>query len=238
MKRCSVDTIRAPDAAAAGLVCAHDGPPGFTLTELVFAIALSVVLLALAIPVAGDALDDIRTRAATRFVAGRIATSRFGAINRSRAIALRFAPGATDYNFCAYVDGNGNGVRTTEIQAGIDFAWGGSRQLGADFRGVRFGLTLGIPDINGVLNTNVDGVRIGTARILTMSPDGTATSGTLYVQGTHAQYAIRVLGATGRVGQRFVQLLARFQDITITKQTRDKTAWEGAYDKLRTSAGR
>jgi hypothetical protein len=41
-------------------------------------------------------------------------------------------------------------------------------------------------------------VRIGAARILTMSPDGTATSGTLYVQGRRAQYAVRVLGATGR----------------------------------------
>ena len=31
-----------------------------------------------------------------------------------------------------------------------------------------------------------------------MSPDGSATSGTLYVQGRRAQYAVRVLGATGR----------------------------------------
>ena len=171
---------------------------GATLMELVFAIALSIVLLGLAIPVGGDALDDMRTRAAARYVAGRIATSRLGAVNRSRAIALRFAPATPDYQFCAYVDGNGNGVRTTEIQAGVDVAWGGARQLGSDFRDVHFGLTLGIPDIDGIGNTNVDGVRIGTARILTMSPDGTATSGTLYVQGRHAQYAIRVLGATGR----------------------------------------
>lgn len=30
----------------------------------------------------------------------------------------------------------------------------------------------------------------------------------------------------------FVQLMARFQDITITKQTRDKSVWEGAFQKL------
>ena len=34
----------------------------------------------------------------------------------------------------------------------------------------------------------LDGVRIGSARILTMSPSGTATSGTLYLQGRRAQY--------------------------------------------------
>jgi len=171
---------------------------GFTLIELIFAIALSVVLLGLAIPVGGDALDDMRTRAAARYLAGRIGSSRLGAINRSRAIALRFVAGTPDYQFGAYVDGNGNGVRTTDIQAGIDIAFGMSRQLGSDFRGVHFGLTIGIPDIDGVGNTNPDGVRIGNPKILTMSPDGTATSGTLYVQGGRAQYAVRVLGGTGR----------------------------------------
>ena len=52
--------------------------------------------------------------------------------------------------------------------------------------------------MDGLRNTSTDGVRIGTPKILTISPDGTATSGTLYVQGARAQYAVRVLGATGR----------------------------------------
>ena len=176
----------------------HAATTGFTLIELVFALALSVVLVGVAIPVGADAVDDMRTRAAARYVSGRIASSRLGAINRSRAIGLRFVPGSPDYQFGAYVDGNGNGLRTVEIQGGTDVPLGTSRQLGTDFRGVRFGLTIGIPDIDGVRNTNSDGVRIGTPRILTMSPDGTATSGTLYVQGARAQYAVRVLGATGR----------------------------------------
>ena len=171
---------------------------GFTLIELVFALALSIVLVGVAIPVGADALDDMRTRAAARYVAGRIATSRLGAINRSRAIGLRFVPGSPDYQFGAYVDGNGNGVRTLEIQSGTDVPLGTSRQLGADFRGVHFGLTIGMPDLDGLRNTSTDGVRIGTPKILTVSPDGTATSGTLYVQGARAQYAVRVLGATGR----------------------------------------
>jgi type II secretory pathway pseudopilin PulG len=171
---------------------------GFTLIELVFALALSIVLVGVAIPVGADALDDMRTRAAARYVAGRIASSRLGAINRSRAIALRFLAATPDYQFCAYVDGNGNGVRTLEIQSGTDIPLGTSRQLGADFRGVHFGLTIGLPDVDGLRNTSTDGVRIGTPKILTISPDGTATSGTLYVQGARAQYAVRVLGATGR----------------------------------------
>lgn len=171
---------------------------GYTVIELLFAIALGVTFAALAIPIGGDALDDMRTRGAARYLAGRVAAARLGAVNRSRATGLRFVAAAPDYTFAAFVDGNGDGVRTVDIQSGIDTALGSTRQLGFDFRGVHFGLTVGIPDVDGVRNTAADGVRIGSARILTMGPDGTATSGTLYVQGVRAQYAVRVLGATGR----------------------------------------
>ncbi len=40
-----------------------------------------------------------------------------------------------------------------------------------------------------------------------MSADGTATSGTLYVRGRKGQYAVRVLGVTGRT--RMLQVLRR-----------------------------
>jgi hypothetical protein len=34
----------------------------------------------------------------------------------------------------------------------------------------------------------------------------------------------------------FVQLIGRFQDITITKQTRDSSVWDGAFEKLKTES--
>jgi prepilin-type N-terminal cleavage/methylation domain-containing protein len=173
-------------------------PAGFTLTELVFAMSLGLVLVGVALPVGGDALDDMRVRGAARYLAGRIGGSRLAAINRSCAIGLRFVVGTPDYQFASYIDGNANGIRTAEIQAGVDLALDSARQLASDFHGVHFGLAVGIPDVDGVRNTSPDGVRIGTARILTMSPDGTATSGTLYLQCGRLQYAVRVLGATGR----------------------------------------
>jgi prepilin-type N-terminal cleavage/methylation domain-containing protein len=171
---------------------------GFTLIELLFVVSLMTVLLGIAVPISGDAIDDMRTGAAARYLAGRITSSRLEAINRSRAVGLQFLASSPDYQFAPYVDGNGNGVRTADIRAGLDPPVGASRQIGDDFRDVRFGLGAGVPDIDGLRTTSIDGVRIGTARILTMSPDGTATSGTLYLQGRHAQYAVRVLGATGR----------------------------------------
>ena len=103
-----------------------------------------------------DALDDMRTRAAARYVSGRLAVARLGAVNRSQAVGLRFLAAAPDYQFCAYTDGNGNGLRTAEILAGIDTPIGPARQLGSDFRGVHFGLAIGIPDVDGVINTPTD----------------------------------------------------------------------------------
>jgi prepilin-type N-terminal cleavage/methylation domain-containing protein len=171
---------------------------GLTLLELLFAISLIAVLLGMAIPIGGDAVDDLRTAAAARYLAGRITNGRLDAINRSRAVGLQFVASTPDYQFAPYVDGNGNGVRTADIGAGVDPPAGTPRQLGDDFSGVHFGLGVGLPDADGLRTVNTDGVRIGTSRILTMSPDGTATSGTLYLHGRHAQYAVRVLGATGR----------------------------------------
>ena len=171
---------------------------GFTLIELLVAVALSMLLVSIALPLGGQAVDELRTASAARYLAGRIAASRMDAIRRSRAVALKFEPAAPDYQFTVFVDGNGNGVRSADIAAGVDQPVGLPRQLADDFAHVRFGLEIGRPDVDGVRNASADGVRIGTSRILTVSPDGTATSGTLYVLGRQAQYAVRVLGATGR----------------------------------------
>ena len=122
---------------------------------------------------------------------------RLEAVRQSRAVALRFEKDGDDYTFTPYADGNGNGVRTADIQDGIDQRLGPER-IGDRFSGVRFVLAVGVPDVDGAKSTDPDGVRIGKPGILTMGRDGTATSGTLYLRGRGGQYAVRVLGATGR----------------------------------------
>jgi hypothetical protein len=136
---------------------------------------------------------------AARYMAGRLGRARMDAVKRSTATALRFQAGSPDYTFTPYADGNGNGLRTAEINAGIDPRIGTAERLADNYPGVQFGLRAGLPDVDGASGTGSDGVRIGSSRILTLSPDGTATAGTLYIQGRRAQYAVRVLGVTGRV---------------------------------------
>ena len=180
---------------------------GRSLLEVLLVLATSFTMGALAIALTSSAIDEMRTAVAARYIAGRIGSTRIDAVRRSSAVALRFEAVGDDYMYAPYEDGNGNGVRTAEIHAGIDRPLGPYERLGDKFPGVRFELTPGAPDADGQAGTGSDGVRIGSARMLTMGVDGTATSGTLYVRGRRGQYAVRVLGVTGRT--RMLQYLRR-----------------------------
>ena len=171
---------------------------GLTLLELLFAIAIGITLAGIAVPLTTASLDQIRTASAARYVAGRLMSLRMEAIRRSTAVALRFEPAGADYVYAVFEDRNGNGVRTADIQAGIDRRISDYERVGHKFSGVRFALLAGTPDADGVLTASEDGVRIGTSRILTMTPEGSCTAGTLYLAGRRGQYAVRALGATGR----------------------------------------
>jgi prepilin-type N-terminal cleavage/methylation domain-containing protein len=171
---------------------------GFTLVEVLFALALVAVAIGTAVPVVADALDDLRTAGAARYLAARVTSAHIDALKRSAAVGLRFEPGSPDYGFRAYLDGNGNGIRTTDIQNAVDPPLTPSERVADTFAGVRFELMAGVPNVDGAVDGRLDGVRVGTGRILTLSPDGTSSSGTLYLRGRRTQYAVRVLGSTGR----------------------------------------
>jgi prepilin-type N-terminal cleavage/methylation domain-containing protein len=171
---------------------------GFTLIELMLAVAVTVTVLGMAVPVTTNGIESVRVAGATRSMASRIALARIDALRRSSTVALRFEPDGSDYTFTVHIDGNGNGVRTAEITSGVDSTVGPALRLRDTYSGVQFGLLSGLPDLDGVSGSQ-DGVRVGSSRILSLSPDGSCTSGTLYIRTARGQYAVRVLGATGRV---------------------------------------
>jgi Tfp pilus assembly protein FimT len=170
---------------------------GFTITELLLVVAVAATLAGITMPLASDSLDDLRTGMGARYLAARIRSARMDAIKRGAAVGLKFEPGTVDYAFTPYADGNGNGVRTSDVSRGMDTAVSAPERLSDNFPAVHFGLLPGLRDADGEAS-GTEGVRVGSARILTLSPDGTATAGTLYVHGRRAQYAVRVLGSTGR----------------------------------------
>lgn len=174
--------------------------PGFSILELLFTVAIAGTLAAIAVPQSLRTLDDFRTRSAARYLAQRLGDARLSAIKRSAALGLRFEPSLPDYRISTVVDGNRNGLRTADIQGGIDRTLTEPEILAANFVGVTFGIVEGVPDADGQPAGSADGVRVGPSRLLTMNANGTSSSGTVYVRGRdRSQYAVRVLGATGRV---------------------------------------
>ena len=193
----------------------HGHSPGFTILELLFAVAIAGTLAAIAVPYSLRALDDFHTRSAARYLAQRIGSARFDAITRAATHGFRFTPAQPDYVVNTVADGNGNGLRTAELASGVDRVTSGPERLDTHFSGVSFGIAEGIPDADGQVVSSGDGVRVGTARLLSVNADGTATSGTLYVRGRgRTQYAVRVLGVTGRVRiLKFDHIRGRWIDV-------------------------
>jgi prepilin-type N-terminal cleavage/methylation domain-containing protein len=175
----------------------HEPARGYSLIELLLVVALATVLAGVAVPLTRGTVEELRAAGAARHLAAIVADARLDAIRRSSSVGLRFETLGDDYRFRAYVDGNGNGLRTAEITSGIDRPLAGAERLSDEFPGVTLGLLAGVPDLDGS-TASLDGVRIGSAKILSVSPDGSCTGGTLYIRGVRSQYAVRILGATGR----------------------------------------
>lgn len=166
--------------------------PGFSFIELLLVLTVVTILSAAAAPVLLAGVDRVRSVAAARSLAQQCGLARLQALGRARYVALQFTPVGDDFAIQAFADGNRNGVRTAEIGRGIDTPLSAPVRLSADFPGVRIALDPGV-------GLGTDPVRLSGGALLSFSPDGTATAGTIYVLGRdRTQLAVRVLGVTGR----------------------------------------
>lgn len=174
---------------------------GFTLLETLVVVAIAGTMAAVALPSLLAGVEEFRVASAARYLAGRLQDARLQAVRRSAAVAVRFQSDVSGIRYASFVDGNHNGVRTPDIAAGVDRRLTDEERLGDQFAGVTFGIVDGVPLVGA---TSVDvadrsPLQVGRAGIVTFSPSGSATSGTLYVRGRgRSQYAVRILGVTGR----------------------------------------
>jgi hypothetical protein len=107
--------------------------------------------------------------------------ARARAVAGGAVVALRFTGTPDAAVLTTVVDGNRNGVRTTDIIDGVDVADAARTELGAAFRGVR------------IEPATAEGL------LFSFTPIGTSSSGTFVVTGRDgSRFAVRVLGATGR----------------------------------------
>jgi len=171
---------------------------GYTLTELMLVVGFIGAVAGISVPAVASTIEEIRAAAAARHVAARIADLRIEAVRRSSTVGLRFDLQGADYAFTPFLDTNGNGLRAADVTNGFDVALGRTERLDEHVADTGIGLLPGLPDLNGATG-NTDGLRIGASSFLSMSPNGSCTGGTLYIHGRRSQFAVRVLGATGRV---------------------------------------
>lgn len=173
---------------------------GHTLIELTAVLSMLLVLLAASVPALTSAAAEGRTRGAAFYMASRITLLRMMAVQRTANVALRFEHEAGTWHFRPFADGDWDGVRSADIVEGRDYPVGVTERIEVGFSGVTFGFADGCPLIDGdAVPSDALPVRFGSARMISFSPAGTATSGTLYVKGRGLNaYAVVVLGATGR----------------------------------------
>jgi type II secretory pathway pseudopilin PulG len=176
------------------------GVSGYSLLELMAAMALSVTLTAAAIPQFLTALDDVRSNGAVHHISARLQRARMDALVRSATVGVQFTQTASGYSYAVYVDGNRNGVLTRDIQHGVDRLLTAAERLPDQFTGVEFGAIPGLPAVDpGGTPPGTDPIRLGAGNIASFSATGTSSSGTVYIRSRRdAQYAVRIFGETGR----------------------------------------
>jgi type II secretory pathway pseudopilin PulG len=171
-----------------------------SLIELVFAIALVTIMTAMTVPGMLAGLDEYRASAAARYVAAYMARARMEAIARSANVGIRFESAGARYTYAMYLDGNGDGIRTRDVDSGADPALRPAEELPDRFPGVEFGTEQGLPPVDAATAPpGDDPIHLGVSSIVTFTPSGTASSGSVYIRSAGAvQFVVRVFGETGR----------------------------------------
>jgi type II secretory pathway pseudopilin PulG len=174
---------------------------GFTFFDLLFATALIAVVMAAAVPQLLAGLDEWRTRGAVRYLSGRLYQARMEAAVRNADTAVRFVHAGSSYEYVTIADGNRNGVRSLEVQAGIDRVVHSKERLTDKFPGVDFGALPGLPPVDpSGAAPGSDPIRLGTGDMVTFTPLGASTPGSLYIRGRgKVQYVLRVFAETGKI---------------------------------------
>jgi len=118
------------------------------------------------------------------------------AAGASRGIAIDSTAAAIEWT--PVVDGDNDGLRRADLRAGRDIALGPPRNVSRNYLRVIVGLPPGVRTPTGG-TAPADGIAFGRGDLLSLSADGTATSGSLYLQNRFGDaVAVRVYGATAR----------------------------------------
>ena len=178
---------------------------GFTLVELLVALALLLAMAATAIPPLAGHLRAERVRGAALAMRTLLQKARAEAAARAANVAVVFdpelgghgieLPGSDDSPVIALVlDTNHNGVRRAEIASGGERLLENPWRFDARFPGVAWGAPAGAAG-----SAAIPGHQVGVAGMVSFSPLGGSGAGRITVSGEGAVYSIVIHGGSARI---------------------------------------
>jgi len=186
--------------------CSSRPARGFTLIELLVVLAIAALTLAIGLPPLMSATTRVRLRLAAGELTSALRQARMRAVRQNAHVALRLTrTGDGAVTWALYADGDGDGVRTRDIRRGVDPQLQAPRRLRRIDGSIRPGFPPGpLPrdpaDPHRRLHRRKDPLRFGRSDLVSFSPLGSSTSGTLYLTaGERWTAAVRVYGTTGKV---------------------------------------
>jgi hypothetical protein len=177
---------------------------GLALLELLVVLVVAGLALAIALPALATGGAEARTAAGTRELASVLHALRWKSVAQGVACGLAFRRDDRGWYWLEVEDGNGNGLRTAEVADGTDHVRSAVQRLEQRVEHVTLGFPEGppvpsIPPSRGWITSLADPVRFGTSDIVSFTPLGSASTGTLYVTDRHNLYAIVLFGPTARL---------------------------------------
>jgi Tfp pilus assembly protein FimT len=176
------------------------GETGRTFLELALTLGLIATVFGVGIPRGWKLTEEYKLRGASLYMRSLMRQVRAKAAAENRYAGIVFDEVEGDPVLAVHLDGNGNGIRRREVLSGVDRRIGDPSRLSETFSGIRFGK----PPLGS--DAGFPGLRIGRSHILSFSPLGQSTSGTLFLSNRFGSvHAVILFGATGRVRvQRFL----------------------------------
>ena len=186
--------------------CRGRSRQGFQLFEVLIVLTVLLLVSVAGVPRVLDWTRRLKVDLAANELVGVLRVTRSYAVRYSTKVGVKFRPGAgSSWTFALYRDGDGDGVRTADIDRGIDPPIGIERRLAHFGSYAHFGFPPGpAPRDPGNprrrLDRLDDPIRFNRSDIASFNHLGASTPGSLYLtDGRYLLSVVRLFGRTGKV---------------------------------------